>query len=202
MLADWLSNTLLSLAATGQNVSRSKNAQQRVEPLPRDAEGRFLSVGEYRVDEQQGIVYGKRGQPISSISTFGYVQVRSANTRVLAHRLIWEAVNGPIPAGLFINHINGVKTDNRLINLELVTIPGNLAHARRTGLLDTRGEAHGMAKLTDVAVMFIRRHRGQFCLQELADMYGVGKVAICQAASGKRWRHLPMVVDEAPSDPN
>ena len=34
------------------------------------------------------------------------------------HRLVWEAANGPIPAGVIIHHRNGIKDDNRLENLE------------------------------------------------------------------------------------
>lgn len=37
------------------------------------------------------------------------------------HRIIWEMVNGPIPKGLHIDHINGVKSDNRITNLRLAT---------------------------------------------------------------------------------
>ncbi|WP_454262104.1 HNH endonuclease signature motif containing protein [Pseudoxanthomonas mexicana] len=160
--------------------------------IPRDAKGRFRAAGDYAVDPDEGVVYGKRGQPIKSVSRLGYIQIMHGGRRVLAHRFIWEAVNGPIPDGLTVNHINGIKTDNRIANLELLTVAGNLEHARELGLLDTRGEAHGKSKLTDEAVMFIRRHRGQYTLQELADKFGVSKVAVSQAGTGKRWRHLPM----------
>src|SRR3990167_9776089 len=36
------------------------------------------------------------------------------------HRLVWEAANGPIPKGHVVHHINGVKDDNRLENLEVM----------------------------------------------------------------------------------
>ena len=37
------------------------------------------------------------------------------------HRLVYEAFNGQIPEGLQVNHINEIKTDNRLENLNLMT---------------------------------------------------------------------------------
>lgn len=41
--------------------------------------------------------------------------------RISVHRLVWEIFMGPIPEGLEINHINHIKADCRLSNLEVVT---------------------------------------------------------------------------------
>ena len=37
------------------------------------------------------------------------------------HRLVYETFKGPIPEGLQVDHINGIRNDNRLINLRLLT---------------------------------------------------------------------------------
>lgn len=42
------------------------------------------------------------------------------------HRLVWIAFNGPIPEGMQLNHINEDITDNRLVNLSLVTPSENV----------------------------------------------------------------------------
>lgn len=46
----------------------------------------------------------------------GYVDIRIDAKKYKAHRLAWLYVHGRWPEKL-IDHINGVKTDNRLINL-------------------------------------------------------------------------------------
>ena len=37
------------------------------------------------------------------------------------HRFVWECFNGLIPEGKVIDHINDIKTDNRLCNLQQIT---------------------------------------------------------------------------------
>ena len=44
----------------------------------------------------------------------------------LVHRLVYEAFNGQIPEGLQVNHINEIKSDNRLSNLNLMTCKENV----------------------------------------------------------------------------
>lgn len=40
---------------------------------------------------------------------------------VRLHRFVWEQYNGKIPNGYDIHHVNGVKTDNRIENLQLIS---------------------------------------------------------------------------------
>lgn len=51
------------------------------------------------------------------------------------HRAIWIAFNGNIPKGMEINHKNGIKTDNSIDNLELVSRKENMLHASKNNLL-------------------------------------------------------------------
>jgi hypothetical protein len=99
----------------------------------------------YRVDAPAGVVFGARGQPVGRMKN-GYVQIHHRLFCVQAHRLIWECTNGPIPKGLEINHINGIKTDNRIANLELVTPSENMKHAYRIGLKSAKGAKNGRYK--------------------------------------------------------
>lgn len=55
----------------------------------------------------------------------GYVRVGVNGKQQLAHRVIWEMYNGPIPIGMQVDHINGNRCDNRLENLRVVTSQQN-----------------------------------------------------------------------------
>lgn len=52
--------------------------------------------------------------------------------KYLVHRLVWIAFNGQIPEGYEINHLDEVKSNNRLENLNLVTHKENINFGTRT----------------------------------------------------------------------
>lgn len=153
-----------------------------------------ISHQTYSVDPELGLVFGLRGQPIGSADSSGYLQI-DARPRGLgmlsAHRLIWEAANGPIPVGKEINHINGVKVDNRIANLELATRSENILHAYRTGLKTNRGEKHPCHRLTEAKVHEIRRRRaGGEPVRHLAAEFSVTGMTIRHVTDRKTWTHI------------
>lgn len=97
---------------------------------------------------------------------------------VKIHKLIALAYYGEREKGKEINHINGIKTDNRPINLEYCTRSENCQHSFDMGLQKAkRGALNGMAKLTEAQVKEIReiaanggRYWGR---NKLARKYGV-----------------------------
>lgn len=55
-------------------------------------------------------------------------------TALLVHRLVVTAFIGEIPSGMTVNHKNGIKTDNRASNLEVLSYTDNHLHAVNFGL--------------------------------------------------------------------
>jgi len=60
----------------------------------------------------------------------GYVGIYLNGKYLFAHRVIWEMFNGPIPEGLFIDHIDRIRNNNRIDNLRIGTFQEN--HFNRT----------------------------------------------------------------------
>lgn len=69
------------------------------------------------------------GEPCGSKHGDGHwsvaFRVNGKQVRKYCHRILWELVNGEIPDGMYIDHINGDRLDNNLSNLRLTTSKGN-----------------------------------------------------------------------------
>lgn len=113
--------------------------------------------------------------------------------KVMAHRAVWIYFNGSIAENLDINHINGVKSDNRPENLELLNRSQNVLHAISIGLLKVlRGENHGMAKVTKKDVILMRRKfdKGEVTAIELSKKYKLNTATIHKILSRKLWKSV------------
>lgn len=76
------------------------------------------ATGELRWSIRRGNV--RAGSLAGSLDSHGYLRVSIDGRFYKAHRLVWMHVHGAWPAGE-IDHINMVKTDNRIANLRDAT---------------------------------------------------------------------------------
>lgn len=123
------------------------------------------------------------------------VSIRNNNKRMhcLVHRLVGIAFVPGYQDGLTINHINGDKLDNRVENLEWVSLARNTQHQWETGLVDLRGEKQPGSKLTSKQVVYIRRLLSQdVSAHTLAIIAGVDPHTITLIRDGKRWASVPL----------
>jgi len=65
----------------------------------------------------------KTGVPLGTDNGFGYLRITVLGRSYYAHRLAWFYVQGTWPDQ--IDHINGIKSDNRIENLRDVTVQQN-----------------------------------------------------------------------------
>lgn len=114
--------------------------------------------------------------------------------RIIASTFIDNPENKPE-----VNHKNGIRTDNRLENLEWLTHSENIKDSFTSGRSCNKGDDNPTSKLTSEQVLEIRRlyvrgHKNQHDLKytkaDLANMFGVKYGTIKQIIQRKTWNHL------------
>lgn len=114
---------------------------------------------------------------------------------LLVHRLVAQAFIGNPEGKSCVNHINGIKTDNRADNLEWVTHAENTQHALTTGLM-TQGEERYNAKLTNEQARYIRNNPDNLSGVELAAVLGTDKTVISAIQRGKTYKNAGGAIRE------
>ena len=138
----------------------------------------------------------------------GYIATTLGNGKQsykYVHRLVAEAFIKNKHNKPQVNHINGIKGDNRAENLEWMTPAENIRHAIDTGLLKYKkkekeiknskyslGEEANGSKLTPEEVIEIRVlwELREFKQVELAEKFGVDNSTINDIIRRKRWKHI------------
>ena len=91
---------------------------------------------------------------------------------------------------LYINHIDGDKSNNNLENLELVTPKENSQHASRTGLIPS-GEDCYQAQYTNDQIRNLHYlYRSGRSIESLAVEYDTKKSNIDRILKGDRWKKI------------
>lgn len=180
----------------GKKGARERAARRsRIRQFAEDNPERFRTARGLVADLETGVVYGKRWDPIGSHNRDGYLAIDRRCTddgrSVMAHRVVWEAAHGPLDDDTEVNHLNGVKDDNRLDNLEAVTREENLQHAYRTGLASNEGERHPNSKLTAADVRHIRAEaRRGLSARAIARDFDVSRRQVSDVINGTAWSHI------------
>jgi len=121
------------------------------------------------------------------------------------HRVVLLCFNPDAQNNLTVNHINHIKTDNRLHNLEWMSIGDNIRHSHINGRRKeeyekrsftpnlAKGENHYNAKYTedDVKKVLELTYTGKYTANKISKLTGVSVREINHIRENLTWKHLP-----------
>jgi len=118
-------------------------------------------------------------------------------TNTSIHRLVAEAFIPNPNKKPDINHINGIKTDNHVENLEWCTESENTQHAITNRLIPL-GESSVKSKLKEVDVIKILSLSKTMTHASIANIFGVSRRTIGFICQGKNWKYIPRNQKQTP----
>ncbi|MBA4538274.1 HNH endonuclease [Bacillus aquiflavi] len=140
------------------------------------------------IDIERGLILNKK----QFLGNRGYYCIYLSGKLYKVHQIIAVAAGLDI-LDKTINHINCNKLDNRIENLEVVSLSENVSHAHKNGLHEHLiGNNHHKAKLTEKDVKQIRRllNEGKMLKAEIARKYDVSFKLITKIQQNKIWKHV------------
>lgn len=160
-------------------------------------------AGRYEVSDQgrvRSLNYSGTGRSQvlkSSSDTYGYLQIqlcKNGNRKMTkVHALVLEEFVSPRPPSLVCDHIDANRANNRVENLEWVSVKENTRRGRSSEMLRLRvGSKHPNAKLSEKQVVEIRLRyaAGGVTQRELGREYGIHRAVVSLIVRRKRWKHV------------
>jgi hypothetical protein len=127
------------------------------------------------------------GRVAGTATVDGYVRIVLCKTAFKAHRLAWALVNGYIPdSKIPMDHLNGIRNDNRICNLRLWTPKQNCENSSKPKSNTTGFKGVAKCKNSTKFRAYICHNRKQIHLGMFNSAAEANK-AYCEAAFSIGW---------------
>lgn len=134
---------------------------------------------------KMGVHESWTGRKAGTINSDGYVRIAYKKTGFKAHRIAWAFCNRRMPDDrMHIDHINGIKTDNRIANLRLCSAKENCENMKmpKSNKVGLKGVSRSGGRFR----AHITHHRKQIhlgCFETPQEAHA----AYCAAAKNLNW---------------
>lgn len=110
---------------------------------------------------------------------------------MMVHGIVAQAFIGPRGDNMTVNHKNGNKSDNRVVNLEYLSQGDNAQHSYdQLGRKSPSGSRHWKSKLTEDLVRQMRIDRLTMPINDVAAKYGVSMGNVSMICNRIKWVHV------------
>lgn len=123
----------------------------------------------------------------------GYCYFSIIKKKIKVHRAVAECFIPNPDNKKYVNHINGIKSDNRVENLEWVTSSENRIHAFKIGVAKIpmlKGEESANSKITEIEAKEIKYGHQNLSQSQIAKIYNIRQSLVSRIRNGVRWGHI------------
>ena len=144
----------------------------------------------YAANEDGEILHVKLRKPRKgNLKNSGYLSFtiyleKNKNKNYLSHRFVYECFYGPIEKNKQINHINSIRVDNRLKNLEVVTASENI---RKSAKNRKFGCYRKNPKRVTAVNLFTKKETNFYSFYSVYKMLGINPGQVSMICEGKKY---------------
>lgn len=150
-----------------------------------------IEEGRWKIDLENGIVigrFGSKGRPDKEGYLWLGVSFNSKDYTFSIHEIIAVA-GGLVPIDTTIDHINGNNQDNRLCNLQVMSLSDNISKGGCQPKRYAKGSKHHNSKLSEDDITEIRELLRQGRTQKyIAELFGIDQSNVSLIKNNKAWR--------------
>lgn len=156
---------------------------------------KIYNFPDYEISNQGNVISNKKGQRnpiIPGLHPKGYLFVKlcekGVKKKFTIHKLVIDHFGGPQLPETTVDHINRIKTDNRICNLRWATLKEQTENSVKARQIGIRNPS---AKLSELEVTEIKKLLSCGTSKSIiAKRFVISYTAVHYISTGKLWSHI------------